>query len=181
MLSFLAVLLLSPSTSWAQESYQHGLGLRLGSSYGISYKTFLKNNLAFEGILSSRYYGYRGNPGNGWGNNNYRHRYYRSGGTITGLLEYHIPIEKVPELSFFVGGGLHLAFWQGDDDDPFYDDEDRSYAIFGLDAIFGVEYVFKDLPLALAFDIKPSFHFTPYDNFWPDEVAISVRFLLDRI
>lgn len=179
LLGLFSVLFMLSQPLQAQETYKHGLGLRVGSSYGLTYKTFFKNQLAFEGILSTRYYGkYNGN--NGWGNNNYNYRYYRSGGVLTGLLEYHIPISKLPELSIYFGGGIHLAFWQGRNYDPYYY-ENRTYLFLGLDAIIGAEYVFKEVPIALAIDIKPSFHFSPHDNFWPDEAALSVRFLLDRL
>jgi hypothetical protein len=179
LLGLIVALLLCSGTLEAQETYKHGLGLRLGSSYGITYKTFFKEKLAFEGILSTRYYGeYRGN--NGWGNNNYNYRYSRSGGMLTGLIEYHIPIPELPELSIYFGGGVHLIFWRGEWYDPNYY-EDRTYLFAGIDAIIGAEYVFKELPIALALDFKPSFHFAPHDNFWPDEAALSVRFLLDRL
>lgn len=167
LLGLFAALFLLSQPLQAQETYKHGLGLRAGSSSGISYKTFFRSDLAFEGILSTRYYG-----DNGWG------RDYQ-GGMITGLIEYHIPISSIPELSVYLGGGAHLAFWRGYRNHPHYRD-DRTYAVLGVDAIVGLEYVFKDFPIALALDYKPSFHFG-WNHFWGDEGALSIRFLLDRL
>ncbi|MBP6431568.1 MAG: hypothetical protein KA319_07370 [Ferruginibacter sp.] len=78
----------------AQESstYKNALGVRLGSSVptvksGITYKHFLANNNAIEGILS-----------------------FGDGTAICALYEIHKPINSVENLQWFIGGGGYVGF-----------------------------------------------------------------------
>jgi hypothetical protein len=78
----------------AQESstYKNAVGVRLGNSVptvksGITYKHFLANNNAIEGILS-----------------------FGDGTAICGLYEIHKPINSVENLQWFIGGGGYVGF-----------------------------------------------------------------------
>jgi hypothetical protein len=55
-------------------------------------------------------------------------------------------------LTFFIGGGGHIGFWDRDRN-PWWDN-DRDYndtrTVVGIDGQIGLEYVFNDIPLNLA-------------------------------
>jgi len=157
------------------------LGLRLGPSYGLSYKSFLSEKLAVEALFSSRYYGrnYGYYTGNGkkpkyWANAS------GPGATLTALLEYHLPFPDVKELQWYIGGGIHIGSWKGYTDHPYYP-EDRNYFTMGVDFIIGMEYQFTEVPIVLALDFKPAFDFVGATRSWADEAALSIRFLLDKL
>ncbi len=72
--------------------YKNALGVRLGSSVptvksGITYKHFLANNNALEGILS-----------------------FGDGTSICALYEIHKPINAVENLQWFIGAGGYVGF-----------------------------------------------------------------------
>ena len=174
------LLLVSAPAANAQTAYKHGLGLRLGPSYGLTYKTFLGSKVAFEGIFSSRYYGnkhyyYTGNGKKKWYGYN-----SGSGFNLTGLVEYHLPFSDVKGLMWYFGGGLHIGSWRGYYDHPYYPD-DRYFFTMGIDLMLGLEYVFDQAPISLALDFKPAFDFVGAYRPWPDEIAFSIRVLLDRL
>jgi hypothetical protein len=99
---------------------------------------------------------------------------------LVGLAEYHIFMPD-PSWQIYLGGGLHGGVWNRDgvrrwDGDSFYWDNDTD-PIFGIDAIGGVEYKFKRIPLSLSADMKPAINFVPEpDAFWHNFVGISARF-----
>ncbi|MFK7798119.1 MAG: hypothetical protein AB8E82_11745 [Aureispira sp.] len=148
----------------AQSSYKTGIGLRLGPTYGFTVKHFINNKLAFEGLVSSRYYG---SNSNGWNRNR--------GATFTGLLEWHFPIGNIQGFNWFVGGGLHLGVLEGYNNHPVYYDN-RLYLMIGLDAIGGIEYTLPNAPITFQADVKPSIHIIEYVGVWWDEIALSVRY-----
>lgn len=168
---------ISFSTLQAQY-YKHGLGLRLGNSYGLTYKHGFSDKVALEAILATRYYGgynYHNGRKDGW--------WKRSGGdgfTLGALIEYHLPIKDVSGLNWYFGAGAHIGSWRSYYDyDNWYND--RAYFIFGLDVILGIEYSFKEVPICLALDYKPAFNIIGYPRLWPDDVAFSIRVLLDKL
>lgn len=73
----------------ANAQYKHSLGLALGSPSGISYKTFLSDNKAWDLTLG------------GLGN------YF----TFTGMYEIHTPIQN--NLQWYYGPGAHIGAWSG--------------------------------------------------------------------
>ena len=119
--------------------YNNTIGLRIGETSGISYKHFFNNGNAFEGIVSAWPYTFG----------------------ATGLYEKHLPT-LVPGLKWYFGGGGHFnsgghrrTYYR------YYGDYNRAYAYqsndfaTGVDGIIGVEYKFKEIPLALSTDLKP--------------------------
>ncbi len=134
--------------------YQAGLGLRGGFSSGITFKYFLSDVNALEGILTTRWRGFN----------------------ITGLYEWQRPVFDVDNLYWFYGGGAHLGFWGGYEDHPWFDDT-ANYSVVGIDGIIGLEYDFAEVPVSLGLDWKPAFNFVGYTGFWADNLAISIRFL----
>jgi hypothetical protein len=181
LFALILILVLGASNVLFAQGYKHGLGLRMGPSYGLSYKSFLSDKIAVEALFSSRYYGrdfgYYNNSGRKpgwWGKNS------GPGFNFGAMLQYHLPVEKVKGLSLYFGGGLHVGSWKGYKDHPFYP-EDKSYFTMGIDFILGAEYQFEALPFVIALDYKPAFDFIGAFRPWPDELAVTFRFLLDKI
>jgi hypothetical protein len=93
LLTFAITVLFSTIVFGQNESfYKNALGVRLGSSVptvksGISYKYFLDNHNALEGILS-----------------------FGDGTAICALYEIHKPINAVENLQWFIGAGGYVGF-----------------------------------------------------------------------
>lgn len=62
---------------------------------------------------------------------------------LTGLYKKHKPLDwGIEELSWYYGGGAHLG-------------SAVSLPIVGIDGVVGLEYVFKDIPVAVSLDASP--------------------------
>lgn len=136
--------LLATTTANAQNA---GIGIRATpDGAGFNGKFMVANHLALKGQL---------NLGG----------IYRLGGesfTAVALLEGVIPLPD-PSWRLFFGGGVHAGAWDNgrwyrERDDVWVDD--RPEPIIGVDAIGGVEYVFKNIPLGMSADAKPAVNFT---------------------
>ncbi len=112
------------------QNYETGVGLRLGSPSGITVKHFISPKTAVEGMLSF-----------GWG-----------GLGITGLYELHNDILEVPGLTWYYGGGAHLAT-STSSTNPWGDRANNIY--LGVDGIVGMEYTFKEAPIVIGLDVMP--------------------------
>jgi hypothetical protein len=150
----------------AQGNYGTALGLRFGYHYGLSLKHFMKNNLAIEGILSSRGFG-----NNHWGRN--------FGFNLTVLAEWHNPIGSVDGLAWYIGFGGHLGSWHSNNynNRNWSGSGDRHFVI-GVDGIIGLEYTIPNAPITLALDWKPAFDFLGGLYFAGDGAALTLRFTL---
>lgn len=113
---------------------------------GFTGKAYMSRYLAFEGQLN--FGGLLSLPGESF--------------TAVALLEAHIPLPD-PSWRLIFGGGLHGGVWDNGRWYRYRDEvwiDDRAQPIFGVDAIGGVEYIFKNIPLGLSADIKPAINFT---------------------
>lgn len=154
LLSFLigGVLLIAGTTAQAQ--YKHALGVRVGNAYGITYKTFIQQDRALDFILNFK--------------NNDNASHFR----LTGLYEVHNPINDLPGLQWFYGGGATIGSINykgnlgGSDDSDF---------IFSVDGVLGLDYKFADAPINLSLDWKPAIELTPNSEFDPEGFGLSVR------
>jgi hypothetical protein len=70
-------------------SYKTALGVKVWDGFGVSLKSFVNGNNAFEGI------GY----------------FWRNGTRITGLYEIHGDLSGAPGLKWYIGPGAHLGFY----------------------------------------------------------------------
>ena len=108
----------------AQE-YDRGIGIRLGTANGISYKQFVGSNTAIEGLFV-----------------------YRRGGTrVTALVEQHLFLDRSSSLYLGVGGHAGYNGWLLENA--------QSSPAWGLDAEIGFEYVFPYSPLSFGVHVKP--------------------------
>jgi hypothetical protein len=171
ILLFFAVVVLTGITAeaWSQKSryisdngYTTGVGIRMGSETGLSYKYFYRPTWAFEGTITT---GYRAV-------------------VLTALFEKHLPIFEVDGMNLLFGGGVHVGRWrrvayytpQFDDENVYYVKRFDNTPSAGVDGIVGVEYKIPDIPFSIGADIKPFVDvFHPYES-WA-EGAITVRYV----
>ena len=105
----------------------------------ISAKHFIKSKAAIEGLLYVWNYGAR----------------------ITGLYEFHFPINDVTGLKWYAGPGAHIGFWNDrwrDDHPDYYTVNEYRGTHFGFDGVLGLDYKFERAPLNLSLDWQPSFN-----------------------
>ncbi len=133
------------------QEYNNAIGLRGGIFSGISFKHFVGQNTAIEGILDSRWHGFQ----------------------VIGLMEHHNDISDLDGLRWFYGYGGHIGFYDG-----YYTTwgENTNYTLIGIDGIIGLEYLFKDIPVSISLDWKPYINLTGYTGFGGDGGALSVRY-----
>lgn len=133
------------------QDYRTAIGLRVGTNNGLTIKHFTKPKVAFEGIVSTR---------------------YKALG-VTGLVEGHTRFFDVNRLNFVYGAGGHVYIWGENKryNSPF----DRT-SVIGVDGILGLEYTFKEIPINMSLDWKPTFNLNANDGFWGDETGFSIRY-----
>jgi hypothetical protein len=122
-------------------TYQNGIGVRLGSQSGLSYKHFLHEANALEVLLTTHY--------------------DQKGLLGTILYEWHRNAFDAKNLLWFYGGGAHAGTYKYKDYYSVSDDrykKDGYFPVVGIDVILGLEYKIPSLPLAISADFKPSIH-----------------------
>ena len=134
------------------QNYSTGFGLRAGLPYGVTGKHFITEVASLEGILSTRWGGFR----------------------FTGLYAYHTPTKQVVNLNWYFGVGAHLALW--DERSPWFDKPDN-YFVFGIDGIMGMEYTFDEIPLVVGLDWIPFFNLAGHTGIGDFQVGISARYI----
>src|ERR1043166_5975934 len=120
------LLLLFMNGAFAQ-GYKTGIGVRGGVPNGITFKQFISETSAIEGIVAWRY----------------------KGTGIIGLFEMHRPAFGVENLHWFYGLGGHVSFRS-------YYRETSASLFVGIDGILGIEYQIPDIPFTISLDYKPA-------------------------
>jgi len=161
----LAILLIAVNAVKAQEQeIVQSIGLRLGGN-GISYKYVEDQYKGFETILAFREHGVQ----------------------FTGLVEFYKPIktDRISNLFFFwgVGGhagykGIETSYCQCDSSGSYISSDIRHNPVLGFDGIFGGEYQFYSIPLAVSLDYKPYIEFFGKDIFRLDlwDFGLTLRY-----
>jgi hypothetical protein len=140
------------------QGYENAIGLRLGTSQGITFKHALANDGMLELMLTSR-----------WG-----------GWNFTAMYQKYAPAFNADGLYWYYGAGAHIGFYDGNDNDknPWYDeDDDEDHVIVGIDGIIGLEYQIGEIPFHVGLDWKPAFNLFDEAGLWADEVALSIRYV----
>src|SRR5690606_18443787 len=139
----------------AQEStYTRAIGGRFGVANGITYKHFLTDRHAIDGILNFQ------------GNRSF---------TIVkllGLYEIHQPVNfvNVEGLQWYYGSGGGLGHYR-------YKDTDECGLAWSLDGVIGLDYKIPEAPINLALDWKPTMELTPEAGVRFDGIGLSIRFV----
>jgi hypothetical protein len=143
------------NTAKAQSQlYRTAIGLNAGYNYGITLKHYLNAKNMVEGIVNFNY-----------------------GTGITILYEFNNrhPFD-IDEFDWYYGVGGHVKFINGRRANAFYSDL-NAHVVLGIDAIIGLEYTFKDIPVNLGINLKPELNFTTDNVFWFDG-ALTLRYVL---
>lgn len=149
--------------------YRNSIGLRLGGSTGVSFKSFQTESGAYEILASGRNDGFQ----------------------VTGLYETYLPSKLNQNLFIYYGIGAHLGFerYEGNrvvraelnniNTGTIRNINPPKYFSMGIDAIAGLEYRFA-APITLGVNIKPRFSFIGMRfatfEFW--DAAITFSFLI---
>ncbi len=123
------------------QDYKTAIGLRLGYPLSISYKTFISEKGALEGVA-----GFRSFSGYSWFN-------------IGGYYQHHTEIPSVDGLKWYYGGGANVYFWSYDS--GFAGSGSTS---IGLSGVLGLDYKFSDIPLNISVDWIPTFFVNGFGN-----------------
>jgi len=144
------------------QNYTRDAGIRLGDYFSATYRQFLEEDRAVEGIL---FIG-------------------RRGATVTLLKEYFQPaLGQISEhLYFQYGYGAHLGFRYTDQ----YKVLNRTYELeayqftplLGINGIIGIEYRFPDFPFVVGVDWKPYFEYSTIQIFsiYLQSAGISIKY-----
>jgi len=158
----LGVLIALFSLTSVAQPYNNAIGIRLGnyeSFAGITFKHFVKSTGVLEFIGYAPYHGLH----------------------LIGLYKFQQEIKGVDNLYWFIGGGIHAGFYDGEYYHKKHDDwddwEDGRFTVVGVDFIIGVEYKLPSAPFAFAVDWKPAWGLNGYNHeHWGDNGSVSARF-----
>lgn len=159
LLLIMAFLFLGASTVKAQP-YKMSIGGIVGTTEGASFKMFIAPKLALQADLGFKYGSYY---------YNYAYDYYSGYNWFWTLelnpnLKYQGNIHEwnVGGLQWFAGGGVGLGYVLSKyhyfyDDYNDIRDNNGARGKFGVNAIGGVEFFFKKIPLTTQFDMRPGY------------------------
>jgi len=129
------------------DSYKTAIGIKFYPT-GLTIKTFMKPNLAFEAI------GY----------------FWEKGTRITGLFEYHYSLVPSGRLKWYIGPGAHVGFYKNN----FFE----GGTSVGIDGVLGLDYKFPGIPINVSLDWQPSYEFGNYAGFSGNWGGVELRLAL---
>lgn len=152
------VLVLFIMTTFVQaQDYNTAVGLRFGFPLSVSYKKFINDKAAIEGVA-----GFRSFSGYSWFN-------------IGGYYQIHNDLPSVNGLKWYYGAGANVYFWSYDSN--IVGDGSTS---FGISGVLGLDYKFADIPLNMSVDWIPTFFLNGFGNgFNGGYGALSARYILN--
>jgi len=148
--AFLIIAVLLISLNASSQNYSRAIGVRTGSSIGVSYKQFLKADRAGEAIFDIDIIGKNATKVK-------TACYY----------EFHADV-NVDGLSLYAGPGASVGVYLSGLYSKFF--------VMSIDALGGVEYKFNNVPVVLAFDWIPKFQFITDSGFKPANFALTARY-----
>lgn len=89
LLIFLLAFCRNGQAQVSKQDYNNAIGIKVWDGIGVTFKHFLSDKAAFEGIAF----------------------FSNKGARTTGLYEFHFPLGGEPGLRWFVGPGAHLGFY----------------------------------------------------------------------
>jgi hypothetical protein len=138
-----------------KQSYKTALGVKVwNDGGGISLKSFVRANRAFEGIAY----------------------FWNRGTRLAGLYEFHFDIADAPGLKWYIGPGAHLGFYNNRYYDPNYYNGNGSGTFIGIDGVLGLDYKFDQVPINLSLDWQPSFEFGVNRGFVGNWGGLGIRY-----
>lgn len=158
-----AMCILPSVTLPAQAPYNTALGLRVGGTTGVAIKHFYRPSVSIEGILGG----------------------FPNGFSVTGLVEKNTMAFNERNLSWYFGGGAHVALYNGRS--SYYnrfgrelDYRGQNDVGIGINGIVGLEYIFPDdVPVAVSVDLKPFIEFSTGGHVGvAADPSIGIKFLI---
>jgi hypothetical protein len=143
-------ILLFTGTFLAAQAYDTGIGIRLGTEWGLTVQQRIAKKTTLEGIL--------------------QHNNKRDETGITLLAEQHYPI-LIRNVNIYVGGGLHKG-WVAQNEEVGYKDP------FGVTLIGGAEASLGRINVS--WDFKPAINVVGGERTVYTETAISIRYVIDK-
>lgn len=140
------VILLSGIAS--AQNYKESIGLRLGTSIGASYKTYLSESKALEAILDLDIFEKDLMKIN-----------------VTGLYEFVFE-SNIDGLNFYVGPGISAGLYLGD----------ANGLLLAINGVAGVEYKFEGIPLSISLDWNPKVQIITNAGFKPTNFGLTFRY-----
>jgi len=130
LLALAAFLLALAATA---QSYNKAIGVKFPFGTGLTYKKFIqeKSALEFQALYAKEHF------------------------RLAGLYEFHFPFTKTEGLNWYVGPGVHLAFYK-----TAFQKTYSSKMDLGIDGVIGLDYKFNGLPINISVDWQPSLSFT---------------------
>ncbi len=128
-------------------SYKTAIGVKFYPT-GVTLKTFVRSNAAFEAI------GY----------------FWDRGTRITALYEYHHNLSENGSLKWYIGPGAHVGFYKP----AFY----NGGTSVGIDGVLGLDYKFPGIPINVSLDWQPSYEFGNYEGFSGNWGGVGLRLAL---
>ncbi|MEM9837460.1 MAG: hypothetical protein AAF828_13215 [Bacteroidota bacterium] len=148
-------------TGQAQD-FKSAAGVRFGSPWALSYKTFISESSAVEVYAGARFFSL-------W-----------NWITINGAYQVHSPIAEVDGLQWYWGVGGGVQFWS-------YDFEtDFGTTSFSVSGYLGAQYTFEDAPVSLTVDWVPTFFLgdrgslSGWNTFGAGYYNLSARYIIGR-
>lgn len=132
---------------FAQE-FKYAAGIRAGYTGGVEFRIYTDDLNSYKFLLGSR----------------------NKGTIIHAIKEFHRPdlFTFTDRLNFVYGFGVHAGYERWDQRYYNYNTSyyvTRTAFIAGLDGLAGLEYLFREVPLSLGIEVKPSFDLFGRDMF----------------
>lgn len=153
------IVLFSGGATLSAQQYDQAAGLRLAWGFGGTYKHFLSEKIAVEGIV------------NYWSRGTLGFRYSRT--RISVLVEMHQDLNEVADgLQWYAGGGAFAGFWSG----SFSSFNDGNQTQVGVSGVLGLDYKFAELPINVSADWMPGIAFVGGGGFFAGAGGLAVRY-----
>ncbi len=153
LLFLLAIFITATQLNVHAQQYIGSVGLRLGTPIGGAGKYFLTEWHAVEGIFATSWDGF----------------------SATVLFQKHWLVKRRTPLFGYYGAGAHVGFW--DSNAPWVDSSIRK-AIYGVDAVIGMEYIMDEAPISVSVDWIPALHFNADRKLYPGQLGVTIRLYL---
>ena len=124
------------------QEFRYAAGIRAGYTGGVEFRIYTDDLNSYKFLLGSR----------------------DRGALFHALKEFHRPdlFTFTDRLNFVFGFGAHAGYERWDQQYFSYNTSyyvTRTAFIAGLDGLAGLEYLFREVPLSVGIEVKPSFDF----------------------
>ncbi len=96
--------------------------------------------------------------------------YFWRGGRVTVLYEINKPIAGIGGLSWYVGPGVHMSFYNS------YNNEGKT--LMGIDGVAGLDLKLKNFPFDFSLDWQPSVDFGGGEDFIAFWGGLGIRYFI---